>query len=211
MIRTSALLAGIILCVFAGRASLAVESKEIAVGDWSKPVADNRGRAIRGRLLLCEKRVSADRREVAVYIELQDVSEAVGETMLLFGDFGRTDFRPEYKGGLRCQLRDKDDKPVKPASFPFGGGIPGSQWVMLPSDASIRLRATPFGMHQPNALAICPGLGTSWVIGDDDPGEYFLSGTFTIDPAADRKPPSGDWVWRGTIELPPARIVNRTK
>jgi hypothetical protein len=186
----------------------AIEPTIIAEGAWSKPVADGRGRALRGRLVLAERRVSAERREIVVCVELQDASEAVGNTMHLFADMGRHDFRPEYKGGLRCQLRDKDGKELKSTSFPFGGAVPQSEWVSLPPDATIRLRATPFGIHRPGAMAICPDVSTMWVINDGDPKEYFLSGTFAIDPAAERVPKEFDHVWRGTLELPAAKIVN---
>jgi len=146
-----------------------------------------------------------------LYVELQDASESRGRSLQLFCDFGKTNFRPEYKGGLDCDLRDKDGRPIPAITpFAFSGGVPGSQWITLPSDATIRLRATPFGIHRAKAIAISPHLGNVWVIGDDDPREYFLSGTFTVDPAADRTPP-GEHVWRGTIILPPARIVNRQK
>jgi hypothetical protein len=81
----------------------------------------------------------------------------------------------------------------------------------LPVDATLRLRATPFGIHRPKALAISPQLDQLWVIGDDDANEYFLSGRFTVDPAADRVAPGDEHVWRGTIALPAARIVNQRK
>lgn len=129
--------------------------KVIFEGDWSKSVSDSRARSIRGRLVLCESVLSDVRREVAIYVELQDVSEAVGESMLVFCDFGRTDFRPEYEGGLRCELYDKDKRPVKSEPFAFSGHVPKSEWVTLPSDATIRLRASPFGIHRENAMALC--------------------------------------------------------
>ncbi len=182
-----------------------------AAGAWSEPVADLRGFAVRGRLALYEKPGLSGRREVAVYVELQDASEAVGRSMHLFCDFGKTDFRPEYKGGLHCELHDKDQRPVPSTGFPFSGAVPKSQWVMLPSDATIRLRASPFGIHRARALAIAPDVSKLWVIADDDPNEYFLSGTFTVDPPADRLPPGDEHVWRGTIALPAVRIVNRPK
>jgi len=211
MVRTSGVLAGILIWALGGSGQAADPPKVLATGDWSKPVADSRGRAVRGRLVLCEKVVGDDRREVAVYVELQDASDSVGGTVQLFCDFGRTDFRPEYKGGLRCELRDKDKRPVKPAPSAFSGGVPQSEWVALPSDATIRLRASPFGIHRPKAMALAPDASTLWVIGDDDANEYSLSGTFTVDPAADRKPPGEGHVWRGTIDLPAARIVNQRK
>jgi hypothetical protein len=82
---------------------------------------------------------------------------------------------------------------------------------MLPSDATIRLRASPFGIHRENAMALAPDLSVLWVIGDDDANEYFLSGTFSVNPAADGKSPGERHVWRGTIELPAVRIMNQRK
>jgi hypothetical protein len=183
--------------------------KIIAAGDWSKPVIDNRGDALRGRLVVCEKMVAADRREAAVYIELQDARSSIGGSMRLFCDLGRTDFRPEYKGGLRCELHDRNGKLVPATGYPFSGGVPKSEWVTLPTDATIRLRTTPFGIHRPGALAISPEANQLWVIADNDPNEYFLSGTFTIAPTADQTPPGDEHAWRGTIVFPPARIVNK--
>jgi hypothetical protein len=211
MVRTSGVLAGIIIWALGGSSQAADPPKVIATGDWSQPVADSRARAVRGRLVLCEKIVGDDRRAVAVYVELQDASDSIGGTVQLFCDFGRTDFRPEYKGGLRCELRDKDKRPVKSTPFPFSGAVPQSEWVALPSDATIRLRASPFGIHRPKAMAIAPDVSTLWVIGDDDANEYLLSGTFTVEPAADRKPPGEGHVWRGTVDLPAVRIVNQRK
>ena len=208
MVRTSGVLAGIIIWALGGSGQAADPPKVIAEGDWSKPVADTRAFAVRGRLVLCEKPRSDNRREVAVYVELQDGRESIGNSMRIFCDMGKTDFRPEYKGGLQCELQDKDKKPVKSTSYPFGGAVPASEWVTLPTDATIRLRASPFGIHQAKAMAITPHLGKLWVIGDDDPNEYFLSGTFTVDPDAGRKTIEEPHVWRGTIVLPAVRIMN---
>ncbi len=181
--------------------------KVVAEGAWSKPVADNRGYAVRGRLVLCEKRVSDERREFAVYVELQDACEFIGNGMRLFCDLAKTDFRPEYKGGLQCEMRDKDKQIVKPTGYPFGGAVPRSEWVRLPTDATVRLRASPFGIHRPKAMAISPELNRLWVINDDDPKEYFLSGTFVVDPAEDQVPKGDEHVWRGTLVLPAMRII----
>jgi len=161
-----------------------------ALSDWSKPVADKDGYALRGRLVLCEKVVSEDRREVAVYIELQDASDFIGHGMQLWCEVAKHDFRPEYKSGLHCEMTNKDGKRIESQGFAFGGGVPKNQWVSLPVDSTVRLRTTPFGIHREGALAICPHLGGMWVIPDDDKDEYRLSGTFTFDPAADNKPPS---------------------
>ena len=126
MVRTSGVLAGIIIWALGGSGQAADPPKVIAEGDWSKPVADTRAFAVRGRLVLCEKPRSDNRREVAVYVELQDARESIGNSMRIFCDMGKTDFRPEYKGGLQCELQDKDKKPVKSTSYPFGGAVPAS-------------------------------------------------------------------------------------
>ena len=184
----------------------------LAAGEWSKAVADSRGYAVRGRLVLCEKPHNDRRREVAVYVELQDARESVGgEPTLVYCEFGKTDFRPESKKGLTAELSDKNRQPIKTEPFVFGGAVPQSEWVTLPSDATIRLRASPFGIHRSGAIAIAPSVASLWVIGEDDLNEHFLSGTFTVDPAADLKPSGPGHVWRGTIDLPAARIAGRKK
>jgi hypothetical protein len=210
MIRSFAV-SGAVLLTLSGLVQAAEEQNPIAAGAWSKPVSDSRGYALRGRLMLCEKRVSEEHREVAVYVELQDANEFIGDGMRLFCDFGKTDFRPVYKGGLQCELHDKDNRPVPSTGYPFGGAVPKSEWVTLPSDATIRLRASPFGIHRAKAMAISPQLNQLWVIDDKDSAEYFLSGTFTVDPDAGRKTVEDPHIWRGTIVLPAVRIVNQRK
>ena len=205
MFRSVSLPSFLILLLMSGHLPAAERSKVIAEGQWSEPVADNRGFAVRGRLVLCERVIAENRREAAVYIELADASEHVGGSMQVFCDLGKTDFRPEYKSGLACELFDKDKKPVALSIFAFSGAMPGSLWMPLPSDATIRLRASPFGVHRPGALAISLP-SQLWVIEGDDKNEYFLSGTFTVDPPTDRPPPGDGQVWRGTIELPALRI-----
>jgi hypothetical protein len=184
--------------------------KEIAVGDWSESVTDNRGYSVRGRLVLTE-RPHGEHREVTVYIELQDASDARGHGMRIFCDMGKTDLSGKTKTGLTCELHDEDDKPVESTSFPFGGGVPKSEWITLPTDATMRLRASPFGIYRPGAKAICPHLNVLWVIDDDDPKDYFLSGTFTVDPEEGRKEVSDPQIWRGTLTLPAARIAGKAK
>jgi hypothetical protein len=180
-------------------------------------VADKDGSAVRGRLVLCERAAVVggqdgapreNRRAVAVYLELQDASEAVGRPMQIFCDFGRTDFRPEYKGGLHCTLRDAGKREVRSEPIAFGGGVPASEWIGLPPDATIRLRSTPFGIHGKDAIVIMPTLDNKWTIAEKDPKEYFLSGTFTAEPDEKAAAGAGDGhIWRGTLDLPAVRIV----
>jgi hypothetical protein len=130
--------------------------------------------------------------------------------MRIFCDLGKSDFRPEYKGGLHCELLDKDNRKVAPSAFPFGGGVPLSQWVTLPPDATLRLRCSPFAGSRADGFVIAPGLGMHWTIAMNDPKEYTLSGSFTVDPGNDQlavDPP--EHIWRGTITLSPVKISAR--
>ena len=211
MFKMSVIMAGIFAIALGGSWQATDSPKVIAEGDWSTPVADTRGFAVRGRLVLCEKLRSDERREVAIYVELQDARESIGNSMRIYCDMGKIDSRPEDGGGLKCALQDKDKKTVEATSYPFGGAVPATEWVTLPTDATIRLRATPFGIHQAKGMAITPHLGQLWVINDDDPNEYFLSGTFTVDPDAGREAIEDPHIWRGTIVLPEMRIINLRK
>ena len=131
--------------------------------------------------------------------------------MRIFCDLGRTDFGPEYKWGLHCAMLDKDKGPVPPAPGAFSGGAPRSQWVTLPADATVRLRASPFGIHPENAFAVSATPATAWVIQDNDTKEYFLRGTFTAGKDADGGDKRGGGarqIWHGTLDLPAVRVAS---
>lgn len=49
------------------------------------------------------------------------------------------------------------------------------------------------------------------MIGNDDPAEYELSGTFTVNPSDDGVASDDEHVWRGTIPLPVVRITGPGK
>ena len=95
------------------------------------------------------------------------------------------------------------------SGFPFSGAVPGSQWIVLPSQATIRLRCSPFGIHRPGAIALCPDAAHLWTIPDNDNKTYFFSGTFTIDPPSNPPALGGEQVWKGSIELPAVRIIKQ--
>lgn len=179
----------------------------IAEGDWSAPVADHGGRTIRGRLILAQEIRGQEDRDVGVYLELQETADAVGgEPLWLYCELGRSDFRPEYRPGLHCELRDATGKPVPSEPFAFSGAVPRSEWVVLPPDATLRLRASPWGLRRPGALVLAPDVAHLWVIRLTAEQDYTLGGTFTIEPADDWQPPAAGWVWRGTLELPAVPI-----
>jgi len=127
------------------------------------------------------------------------------------GEHGH-DFRPEYKGGLNCELLDAEGKFVPQSPFAFSGACPNSCWIMMPSDSTVRLRANCFGIGKPkgDGLAISAP-GKYWVIPAGDTREYFLSGSFTVIPPKDRVS-FPDFtgldvqVWHGTMTFPKMKI-----
>jgi len=202
-------LIAVLILVAAGHVWAAEPPKVIAEGEWSKPVSDPLAYALRGRLVICEKSLGGDVLEFPVYVELQDVSEAIGPGMQIYCAMGDADDRPGSKSGLNCEMRDKDKKIVKHTDYPFGGQTPRSEWVKLPSEATIRLRATPFQVGRAKVMGITPDLGHLWLIPEGDPNDYFLSGTFTVAPADKDLEKDGSHIWRGELVLPPVRLKNK--
>ena len=128
----------------------ACDTNVLALGDWSQPVANYYGTAVRGRLLLCEypeHRAPTEKSDTAVYLELQEYSDFVAGRLELYCDMvGKTSASPEgYDGGLRCELRDSSGKLVPKSGFSFGGGAPTPCWVMLEPYGSVQLRASVYG------------------------------------------------------------------
>lgn len=177
------------------------------VGAWSESITDSRSYSLRGRLVLVNKTGRNGHMETVLFVEVQDTCTFIGNGMRVYCDMGKTDFRPEYQGGLNCELLDKNNQLVKTASFPFGGAVPISEWIKLPVDASIRVRATPFGLRRDNARVICPHLGAMWMIENSDKGEYLLKATFTVLPRDEKNANEPLHIWSGKLVLPPIRIL----
>jgi hypothetical protein len=195
-----------VLLMRIGLAPAAEPGAVLAEGAWSKAVASGDGDSLRGRLVLVERRVVVggrahfprqERHGVSVYVELQNARDVVGPALRVYCDF---------VNNLRCRMVDKDGNDVASKPGAFGGGVPQAEWVSLPCEASIRVRSSPFGLHRENAVVISPTLHGGWVIEDNDPKEYFLSGTFTANQATEKE--SDEHVWRGTLELPAIRVAS---
>jgi hypothetical protein len=210
MIRMAIVSLAIGVCAMLPVSAAADGPEIIAEGAWSKTVADSAGYGLRGRLLIGSNLGPKDGREYAVYLELQEVSQFTGDDLQLYCDLGRTAFRPEYKQGLRCELRNSEGTLVKPTASPFGGGMPKSRWVVVPKDGMVRLRTTPFGLYREKAIALAIGSDGLWVIPEGEGKDYSLSGAFVIDPVSSNHPKSEGRVWRGTLELPPVPIGSKS-
>jgi hypothetical protein len=209
MIRTNAI-AIVLFGALCGLAAAADAPKVIGTGDWSK-VVDNSGCAIRARLVVGECPRGDKRRETSIYLEIQDATDSKGRDVQIYCDLSALNFRPGEKGGVTCELRDKDGESIKSLPSARSGGIPGSRWVTLPSDATIRLRISPYGIARESGIGLVT-TANNWIIAEDDASEYFLSGVFTADPAENAAAPEQKTsIWSGTIKLPPVRIANPSK
>jgi hypothetical protein len=163
----------------------------IAVGDWSTPV-DN----LRGRLLIAQGRIlgAGKTRETVMYVELQNVSAAVGDDPL----------HVYFENKLRCELHDGSGKLVPPKGYGANGGRPGPSWITLPCDSSMRLRFGLYGHGRAkDAGLLIPLPDDSWFLPAEATDDFYLSGTFTVSPPKDH---GRDRAWKGTLALPKAKI-----
>lgn len=196
-------------CLWAGgRAARAAEVVELAAGEWSAPVADARGYALRGRLLVCEAHPRSDLVDIAVYVELQEVSNFIGGELAVYCEMGKTDFSGDYPYGLSCEMLDAAGESVPQQTAAFGGAVPRSRWVVLGADDAVRLRVNPFGIRRREGE---PGLplmvdGSFWFLRADDPQTYALRGAFGAGLPGDPAPPADAHVWQGRLELPPVAL-----
>jgi hypothetical protein len=172
-----------ILVVGYGLSFAGDEPEVIAISNWSKKVAGKTDgdAAIRGRLVILQGHEIGDASELLstmVYVELQNMGLKPAE--LYFDGTHGGDFRPEYKGGLNCDLFDSQGKPV-PSIGGGGSGIePASEWITMPSDSTIRLRANHFAIRSPREGGlVLPFPGNWWMIKAQDTNHYFLSASFT--------------------------------
>lgn len=186
----------------------AAEVVELAAGAWSEPVADARGYALRGRLLVCEAHPRSDLVDIAVYVELEEVSNFIGGDVAVYCELSKTDFSGTYPFGLQCEVLNEDDQRVPQEGAAFGGAVPQSRWVVLGTDDAVRLRANPFGVRRREGE---PGLplmvdGSFWFLKADDPQTYRLTAAFAAGPQDETTVPAGAHVWQGRLELPPVEL-----
>jgi len=173
----------IILVLAYDLAFAAEEPKIIATSDWSKPVGGGTDwmANIRGRLVILQGREVGDASvllSTMVYVELQNMSGK--PTELYFDGAHGHDFRTEYKGGLNCELFDSQGKAVSESGSGGGFQVPRSEWISLPLDSTIRLRANPFGFRSTKEGGLrLPFLGHDWFIKPQDTNHYFLVASFT--------------------------------
>jgi hypothetical protein len=166
----------------------------IAVGEWSAQVE-----GLRGRLVIAQKYPHGDANyiETRVYVEFENSSAADSptETIDLY-------FDPE---GLACELVDAAGQIVPQGPGFLDRGRPGGYWVTLPFDSAMRLRVNPYGHGRERAVGLLiPLWNATWLVPAGAAGEYFLSGTFVVNPPMALA--RGN-VWSGTLALPKMKVA----
>ena len=178
----------------------------LAVSGWSKPVTDPAGYTLRGRLLLFDTPHYLDNSgewwgNAPVYVELQNLSPRTDKALAVYFAIG---------DGLEYELRDEHGKPLPriPRVWIVGFQNPRTRqnWVTVPFDGSVRLRADPVlgGFSpKPNGLDIELSTDDRWMVTPTN-SACFLSGNFS--PPVNHPTPPDSHVWQGKLELPAMRI-----
>jgi len=174
----------------------------LASGDWSKPVQDDQGYTLRGRLLVYDQQSFPF--HARIYLELQHVFR---------GDRwdGPVAFYYNLDSGdvLHFDMRDGLNQPVP--TFPVsirGPGLP-PYLITMPCDSTIRLRADWYDMGpptQPDGFEIFV-VGGCWLIKHDATNDFYLSASFT--PPKDLTSVLNELkyhFWQGTLDLPKVKI-----
>lgn len=164
----------------------------VAVGGWSEPVL-----GVRGRLVITLGRLLGDgkARESTIYLELQEIADAVGHPKEIY-------FDPAHER-LKCELTDAEGKVIAPQGFPRSGGNPAACWITLPYNSTISLAVSPYAFgRRPEDGLMLPLIRDQWVIPSGE--SRLLGGTFQV------QAPQGhgrEHVWEGTLTLPKMKVL----
>ena len=216
-----------LILLFAASAVPAADDMNlVAAGDWSAPVHSTQafnflsGGTLRGRILLAESPKpggSPGWHDLAVYLELQDCSDVWGRVIDVYCNMMPTvalGAHPDAQGretieqaAGRWELHDAAGHSVPDSPGGFSGGGPGRYWMSIPTDSTVRLRATLYGGGKGEDGQLHLLLPShDWQIPSRSTNDYFLSCTFTVDPPTNHIVENGHRVWLGTLKLPPMKI-----
>jgi hypothetical protein len=192
----------LVLLLTACRMLAADDPTLLAVGDWSQPVANRDGYAIRGRLMICDTpdpTAPAQNTGTAVFLEVQEFSSPSRAVRVCYDPFGLT--RPWDSPALHWELRDSAGQLVPGSQGGFSGpAVPYPCWVTLPPGSSSRWPVSLSGGLDSHGLSITLAPGGSWVLPVSNK-DFYLAGTFTS-----RTPTNEYWATRG---MPPLDATNR--
>ncbi|MGA2028560.1 MAG: hypothetical protein ABSG87_00590 [Verrucomicrobiota bacterium] len=162
----------------------------ITIGDWSEPT-----NGLRGRLLFSEDAKFSGTEMGVVYLELQNVADVLNP-MEIYYDDGKE---------IHCQLADISGKLFhQPEMMDADIMSPGSYWIALPHDSTLRLRISVNGYGIPKDGGLLIGLmSDQWLIPPTLQTDLFLSGSFNVIPPQDK---DHIHAWKGVLELPKVKI-----
>lgn len=175
----------------------AVDTNVTAIGAWSEPVR-NRHAELRGRIVIVD---------AFVFIDLQECSGVAGSCLEI-------EWNPEST--LKFELTNDNGVPVPACPGGYSGpGLP-HDWLKMPPDSMMRLRASPFnggGRQKDGSLLIMSPDFQTWAVRPTATNECFLAVTLSIPtPAAAvlTNQPHIDRhmldTWQGTLKLPKVKI-----
>jgi hypothetical protein len=157
-------------------------------GAWSEPV-----NGLRGRLIAKEDSTFRGTRMIAVYMELENVSD-VGNPMQLY-------FDPIKSVESRCV--DSNGKDLKQPPTAADVITPSAYWLSIPNDGKLRFKisVTGYGVYDNSGTNIQMMSG-NWLIKPGDKQKYYLQAKFISQPPE----LSRIRAWSGEVELPKVLI-----
>jgi hypothetical protein len=162
----------------------------ITAGDWSEPT-----NGLRGRLLFSEDAKFYGTEMATVYLELQNVAN-IGNPMEIYFD--------TIHSPLHFELKNVSGNSQKNAPADLDEMIPGSYWIDLPHDSTLRFRVSSNGYGIPKDAGLAIGVpGNFWIIPYAETNDYFLTASFDVIPAIDK---DHIHAWKGTLKLSPVKI-----
>jgi hypothetical protein len=177
-----------ILTVLFAATSAIIAAQDIKTGDWSAPVD-----GLRGRLLVNEDKSFHGTRMVAVYLELQNVSD-IGNPMELYFD--------SVHSVTSRVIDGKGKELAQPPTAADVVYVPGF-WLSIPWDGNLRFRVSVsgYGVYE-NSGTNVQMMSGNWLIKPEDKQKYFIKGTFVSRPASNDKRRA----WTGDLKLPEVLI-----
>lgn len=171
-------------------------SEPTAVGEWSQAV-----RGLRGRLLLAEDAPFNGTRMVAVYLELQNVSDVLNALLV--------DFQPPD-----VDLVDADGKSIPQSHPPASVMTAWPHTLVLPNDSTLRFRVSVQGYGIPKDGGVALQFDTAcWIVPLDGAEEKYLRGSFVASESSRggtegqrQDSERGNRAWRGTLHLPRIKV-----
>lgn len=160
--------------------SFAVEE----TGAWSEPV-----HGLRGRLTAKEDKPFHGTKMIAIYMELENVSD-VGNQMEFYFDPIKS---------IESSVTDSNGKDLEQPPTAADVASPSASWLALPNDGTLRFRVSVsgYGVYE-NSGTNVQMMSGNWLIKPSDKEKYYLEATYIS------KPPESDRrrAWTGSLKLP---------